>query len=444
MKPIVRLQAVSVKGLKNISEGSFSFNSTFDSMSHADVIGIYGQNGSGKTGAVEALALLKILLDPARNTLDEKSRELIMDGAKAIEICYDFLLKNEYGEYSSRYQCEITEKDNHLHLLSENLTYRENLPNKRHKSIAFKSEDMVTIRNTKVSSLGDSHKVDVMYTDKTSREERVGFIFNKLLRDVYHDLLTAKEYQIIQNISVDFNNNFHIIECNEFGLILSNIMMPVSVHIKNKRGALPYTLSEPAVLSKQHYEDLRKVINQINIVLKKIIPDLEVMVNEVNQEMLDNKETGIRFEFLSKRYDLVLPLRCESSGVLKLISILSMLIAAYNNPNACIVIDELDSGVFEYLLGELIEIISESGKGQLLFTSHNLRVLEVLTHHQLWFTTTNEMNRFIKLSKLNSQSNIRDTYLRAVQLGGQKEELYDVTDNFDIKSAFREASVSDV
>ena len=32
----------------------------------------------------------------------------------------------------------------------------------------------------------------------------------------------------------------------------------------------------------------------------------------------------------------------------------------YNNPSVCVVIDELDAGVFEYLLGEILQIISEN------------------------------------------------------------------------------------
>lgn len=35
----------------------------------------------------------------------------------------------------------------------------------------------------------------------------------------------------------------------------------------------------------------------------------------------------------------------------------------YNNPSITVVIDELDSGIFEYLLGEILKIISEKGQG---------------------------------------------------------------------------------
>ena len=106
---------------------------------------------------------------------------------------------------------------------------------------------------------------------------------------------------------------------------------------------------------------------------------------------------------LSANHDAALPLRSESGGTLKIISILSTLIAVYNNPNACVVIDELDAGIFEYLLDEILEVLNENAQGQLFFTSHNLR---------------------------------------AVQLGGQEEAIYAETNLYDIKTAFRKAGIS--
>ena len=55
--------------------------------------------------------------------------------------------------------------------------------------------------------------------------------------------------------------------------------------------------------------------------------------------------------------------------------------------------DELDAGISEVLLGTLLHTIEETGKGQLIFTSHNLRPLEVLSKDNIVFTTTNPSNR---------------------------------------------------
>lgn len=46
-----------------------------------------------------------------------------------------------------------------------------------------------------------------------------------------------------------------------------------------------------------------------------------------------------------------MPFRYESDGIRKIVSVLSLIIDAYNEQSCTIAIDELDAGVFEYLLG---------------------------------------------------------------------------------------------
>ena len=111
----------------------------------------------------------------------------------------------------------------------------------------------------------------------------------------------------------------------------------------------------------------------------------------------------------------------------------------YNDAFVTVAIDELDSGIFEYLLGELLRIISEKGKGQLIFTSHNLRPLETIDKGFVAFTTTNPENRYIRMTNVKENNNLRDFYYRDIVLGEQSELLYNATNNFEIALAFREA-----
>ena len=113
------------------------------------------------------------------------------------------------------------------------------------------------------------------------------------------------------------------------------------------------------------------------------------------------------------------------------------LIQMFNNPSATTVIDELDSGVFEYLLGELLKVLEESGKGQLIFTSHNLRPLEVLDKKSILFSTTNENNRYIRFKYVKNTNNLRDFYYQSILLGGQDECVYNPTRSSAIRRAFK-------
>ncbi len=109
------------------------------------------------------------------------------------------------------------------------------------------------------------------------------------------------------------------------------------------------------------------------------------------------------------------------------------------NPSVCLVIDELDSGIFEYMLGELLDIFNRCARGQLIFTSHNLRALEMLEEENIMFSTNNPSNRFIHMKKIHCSRNLRDVYLRGITLGGQEEVIYEETDSLKIARAFRKA-----
>jgi hypothetical protein len=102
----------------------------------------------------------------------------------------------------------------------------------------------------------------------------------------------------------------------------------------------------------------------------------------------------------------------------------------------------MDGGIFEYLLGEILNIISEKGKGQLIFTSHNLRPLETIDKGFIAFTTTNPENRYIRMTNVKGNNNLRDFYYRDIVLGEQSEQVYNPTNNFEIALAFREAGES--
>ncbi|MDE6590943.1 MAG: ATP-binding protein, partial [Oscillospiraceae bacterium] len=118
---------------------------------------------------------------------------------------------------------------------------------------------------------------------------------------------------------------------------------------------------------------------------------------------------------------------------------LQLLINVYNRESLTVAIDEFDAGIFEYLLGEILRVVSEKGKGQLIFTSHNLRPLETLDRGYIAFTTTNPNHRYIRMTNVKDNNNLRDFYYRDIVLGEQSEPVYEPTSNYEIALAFREA-----
>ena len=64
---VVRLQEIIMNNFKNVEYGKVSLQSYVNfnkniNMNLNDILGIYGQNRSGKTALVDALEILKLLL----------------------------------------------------------------------------------------------------------------------------------------------------------------------------------------------------------------------------------------------------------------------------------------------------------------------------------------------------------------------------------------------
>ena len=124
-------------------------------------------------------------------------------------------------------------------------------------------------------------------------------------------------------------------------------------------------------------------------------------MRDYGKQDLDSGEDGWKVELMSVRQGhKPIPIRMESEGIIKIISILNALIQAFGNPSICLVIDELDAGIFEYMLGELLDIFQNSAKGELIFTSHNLRALEMLDKESIMFSTANPENRYIHMKNV--------------------------------------------
>lgn len=439
MKTIVRLISLNIKNLKNVKNGELKTSTSFDFMTKADVIGIYGQNGSGKTAIVEAFNLLHLLLDNKPMPLVKEF--LIYFGEKKLTIEYEFLVKNNQGEFYLKYKVVFINGKERLLVNSEELFYKENIERTAYKKF-------ISI-NKKVGNFGNSteyikkdDKIAIKGAIEVFPEDR-SYIFSDKLFKSYAKFLTKEQIILFKNLTNEFFYNFHVISGFQNGIVLANLLMSIDIIENDSSTNILYELDSSNVIEKDKYKYLEKTIAEINEVLCVIIPNLKIEVNKIGSETLNEGEEGIRYELLSLKNNIKLPLRCESSGVLKLISILSSLIAVNNNPNTLVIIDELDSSIFEVLLGHIISAINQNGKGQLIFTSHNLRILEVLKSKQLYFTTTNEDKRLIKLKNVNATNNIRDLYIRALQLGGQSQELYDYKDESDIKRAFASVELLD-
>lgn len=244
----------------------------------------------------------------------------------------------------------------------------------------------------------------------------------------------------------DFSlNKLHVIDTFNMGVINVNEMLPLLLRVskfdeKTKMMDTSYQLIElsmdkATLINNDDYPAIVDSVESLSSVLNTVIPNLKLEVSDHGVMIdKDNKEKR-SIDIIAHRDDVKIPLKYESDGIRRLVSILSPMVGAYNDPSVMLAVDEIDSGLFEYLLGEIMQIMAASSKGQIVFTSHNLRPLEVLPSKYLVFTTTNPKNRYTSIAT-RGNSNLRDTYFRNIVLGSKSEEIYRPTDQFEIEQAF--------
>lgn len=161
-------------------------------------------------------------------------------------------------------------------------------------------------------------------------------------------------------------------------------------------GYMMLGMDTPASIPAEQLEAAKRAVARLNIVLRQIVPGLEIEARELDGVVLDDGNEGQRIWLLSRRGDAVQPLGCESEGIRKIISVLPVLVLVYNSPSITVAIDDFDSGIDGYLLGELARIVAEGGRGQLIFTSHSLRPLETLGRQAAAFACTDTGGCYVR------------------------------------------------
>lgn len=463
MQSIIRINRVKIENIKNVRLGEFIGNQMYDNITNhllksnsdvdlenrdfkemfeiqldqyvndenanADILGFYGQNGSGKTAVFESFRILDCLLG-GEPSLPSKTENLILDGQPTCTLTFEFAAVAGYKTFLIKYEVELAYGDEVMKVIRENLFYKENISNVRYKNL-MNYRDKELHRGIKPLFTSKNQKAIESKIIAVHSEKSV--LFHKELQKHYNQILSSEEHMILQLITNTFAENLVVIPNIQHGEFSSKYFMPFSKRIAE----YDFNVLRPFLVPPDILDELKRAVKLKNTVFSCLIPGAEVVVNELHSETLDNGKLGFRIELLIKKDGRSLPLRAESAGTLKIFAVTSALIAFNINPNTCVVIDEFDSGVFEFLLGEILSIFSETGKGQLIFTSHNLRALEVLPVQNIWFTTTNSEKRYIQMKYTSVTNNIRRKYYEAIQLGGMNESVYTETNKSTIKKAFR-------
>lgn len=453
----IRLLEVELKGFKNVDSGKIEMPGLIDKSYKepcADIIGIYGQNGSGKTSAIEALTFLKDMM--SGQSLQDDAVYYIGSAQSEAVLSFRFFMSCRGFELLLKYEFTIgrDDKDGAI-ITSEKISFSElgETNNIRPEKTLIKfdraSDESFFLPKYRYKQLSGGKKeleIRIRVAKIVSGKDKKSFIFCDEFRELWEKGIDSEPIWAVVLPCLRHYAFFGLFTFTSKSSSATKIDFEMPFMFKHETldkiivANIPITLLQPNILEKGRFAVFREKLREFNSVVSALVPNLSIVVREQGERLTQDGKDGIQFELASRRGEAEIPLLYESEGIKKIISVLGLLITLYNNPSTCVAIDELDAGIYEYLLGELLCVIQETGKGQLIFTSHNLRPLEMLHKSSLLFTTTNPKNRYIRLTNVKSSNNLRDLYLRSINLDGQREQIYSPTEEYKIRTAFRKAA----
>ncbi len=424
MDNLVRINRLIIKNIKNVSYGQTSFKDTnLVSTQGAGILGVFGQNGSGKSALLDSVALFKTLA--SGKSLTSFDKYLVNRLAKEAQVDIYLSLQIEDVTYEIIYALSLVlDRKDRLNIKQETIKYKADA-SRRYKTLikASLENNIAVIKNEKTIT-------------KMSLATNKSLLFNEQVRAS----LNAFKQKILEVIGRYASENILIISNFTSRELKYRDEFPLVYYAKSNGASRHYMALRYGInyLTAHDFALFKVIVAKISLVLDKIIPNINL-----GYIIHPSKNDKYALELVTNRDGVTLPLKFESIGVKKLVLVLGALLSMYNANNVLVVIDEIDTGIFEYLLGEMFLVLKEEGKGQLLFTSHNLRPLEILNPYQIVFTTNNPLNRYIKLKTSTKKFNLRDLYIRSIELGGEKEDVYRASDQYEISRAFRLAGADD-
>ncbi len=443
----MRIEKVIIENFKNVAHGELSFENK-RKPDGPSILALYGQNGSGKSALVDCMLAFKLLLTGEK--LPQHFASFVNQNADFARLTYVF---DSVGG-RSKYEIEFENANGFPVITNESMRAFDPEANRFRTLFTTKGYDLFGPR-TLLREMGEDEiaRMEECYQEGASfffvldnpfpDESECFWVANCICADAeaFLYVVGTKEAETIESgkltIPYDFINTGVVFEDEPIEV---DGGYGVFEYTEEKEGIwntvdISTDPSSPSYIPHELAAVLELALfNDVNYLIGQLIPGMKLRLLGGDAVIDDIPVAEVYIG--SVRGDNVIPLSCESRGIQKIVSVAWLLINVYSNEDFVAVIDEIDSGIFEYLLGELLKVIAEEGEGQLICTSHNLRPLEVIDKGYIAFTTANPENRYMRLKNVKATNNLRDFYYRSIFLGGQKESIYEPASAGDLSMGF--------
>ena len=417
---------VKAKNFKSLKDIEFNLNKTKTKTNQ--FISIYGENGSGKTNIVELFKLLQQstmsrATDIAMNKMpkefwkiqEEMSDQLpteirqifqlsfnlkeyrMLDEEEATEIEYGFKINNKDGFYYIKFNDEIIEEK--LYYMAEK---------QRAYLFQINKENNKIVKNLNKN----------IFINEKYNEELIDGIDKYWGKYTFLSLLSFETIEKNKDY-IDNNISKNIIE------VIDRIWL-MTVHVD--KGALKIIPDgfvkvrklnniQKGIVKKDKLSEIKKYENVLNIFFTQAYADIKEVKYEINE-----KEDRIHYElYFNKKIGgqiKSIPSRLESDGTRRILNQFDTIIGSLLGET--VIIDEIDNGIHDVLMKNIIMSIKDEITGQLIITTHNTLLLEILPKENIYILSTDRNgNKTINSIKeygikIQKNNNARDLYFKGV------------------------------
>lgn len=440
-----RLNSIKFHNFRNILDSEIHLNTKELSTPLGGAIaGIYGTNGSSKSSVGYALCYLyKQVFDISPAFFHDFDNDFgICDDYVSLE--YDF--SYTFGDFEGiviKFVWKKNPETKKVYISEETITFKTNKKgkpysytvNKTDNSLEYLISDSDTKRICDLFLINDkmlyrlySASIDGSYSMFLNLKNMQAIITylqeNKPGYNPQHAYLSSFVIgALFSSTAFIMPDSYGASITNNLFLSYGNKETPLSALNKDKSGVI--------IANEQQIKAIENIISISNKFMRKVVSDFEVALDKQLLETTADGVKNYRVQFMSNKKEGSFLFENESEGIKRLFNIAVSLARCMNEPDFIVFIDEFDEGVFEVLYGDIINALNKQCMGQLIFTSHNLRPLEVLNYKNFIFSTLNPKNRFVTLKGVKPQNNLRDIYIRKIMYGGN-DELSSSIDEDDI------------
>ena len=407
MKINVFLVEYSVKGIKTIDQTvSLSFyKKTISKQTDTreyNIKGIYGMNGSGKSGIITSAGILRNLLLNAgylNNPIVQKNLDSIINKkTNELYIGAEFFIKVENNIMLFYYEVALSKDASGKYVISyEQMASKKTGGKKDISEIIFRVLNGELITVSKKWDRGFSQIMEQKTTNLLSNATFCALFYEKILMPAHDTVILDGSFLFVglytllyfgRNIYVyldqsDEHSDYLIENTLGYSADLEEINSEMDFEtISLLEGFLETGSTSLDVISvagnivpKSRYRFYKKMVAGLRDFLRIFKPDLQDIEIDKKEDH-DDYICNLVMVYDSCKVNV----EFESTGIKKLVKLYAYLKEMVRG--GIVFIDEFDSNLHDVYLCALLEYLMEYGEGQLCFTTHNVGPMDVLKRNK--------------------------------------------------------------